>query len=379
MRSIFSSFVRPTSTLHFWRSADFSGTLFLPWSAADEMAPRCHLLGGSFASAIQACLAVVCVGTLIVKRHYEHPRRDWMVWFLDVLKQGCGSSVGHFANIYLSQVIAYTIRDADECQWYCFTYLVDCTLGITMNVFFLRLFERAVDRYPLTCRIMKFGDYGDPPQLHYFVMQLVAWVSIVVTVKAIILSLMLHVLLPINGFIAYLFTAFEGHARLELVMVMVIIPTVLNTLAFWVTDTFLKRQFGFSEHMPLRTEDDDGDDDDFDRHLVDEMNLELTIVSDKSNPPSFPKSPKGKTNCALPLPASRFSSASPPNFSSRVLRPWSDTVCVQFAMEVFGLAIPMRSRPCSSTLVCSLSGLCSSLLRGLAALRGARPPRLRCM
>lgn len=48
----------------------------------------CHLLGGIFASFIQGCLALLCIGTLIIKRQNEHPRRDWLVWFLDVMKQG---------------------------------------------------------------------------------------------------------------------------------------------------------------------------------------------------------------------------------------------------------------------------------------------------
>jgi hypothetical protein len=204
---------------------------------------RCRLLGGLFASCIQASLALLCIAMLVVKRQYEHPRRDWYVWFLDVMKQGMGSSFGHFSNIYLSQVIAYTISDADECQWYCFTYIVDCTFGTAINLFFLRIFERMVEQNPVTSRIFRFGDYGDPPQLTIFFVQLVVWLLIVTSVKLLILTTLLNFLLPINSWINYIFTGISDNAELELIVVMILVPTLLNSVQFWVTDTFLKKHF----------------------------------------------------------------------------------------------------------------------------------------
>jgi hypothetical protein len=49
---------------------------------------KCHLLGGTFSTFVQASLGVICISALIVKRHNEVPQRDWFVWFLDVMKQG---------------------------------------------------------------------------------------------------------------------------------------------------------------------------------------------------------------------------------------------------------------------------------------------------
>lgn len=222
--------------------------------------PRCHLLGGLFAIFIQVSLALVAVATLIVKRQYEHPRRDWYVWFLDIGKQGIGSAVGHFANIYLSQFIAYQVPDADECQWYCFTYIVDCTVGLGMNIAFLRIFEKCL----LNCKdpehnIVIFGDYGDPPNIMKWLLQLGIWLTIVVSVKIIILSLLIHILLPINTIIAYIFVVFVPWPEVELILVMILIPAGMhdlgtiapsstahrsvgmNVLQFWITDTFLQR------------------------------------------------------------------------------------------------------------------------------------------
>ena len=161
------------------------------------------------------------------------------MWFLDVIKQGIGSSFGHFANIFLSVVIADTLTDADECQWYGLTYVVDSTIGTAINLSLLRIFEHIVRRNP-HCTKMNFGEYGNPPQLTIFFPQLCVWLTIVLLGKSMILFCMFQLIDPLNTFISRLFKIFHDQPRLELVVVMIIIPTILNTVQFWVTDTFLK-------------------------------------------------------------------------------------------------------------------------------------------
>lgn len=199
---------------------------------------ECHLLGGFFASFVQACLGVLCISALIIKRHNEVPKRDWYVWFLDVTKQGMGASFGHFANIFLSMIIASILDHADECQWYSLTFVVDSTIGTVLNLTFLRLFGLCMQRLP-QCTIMNMGDYGDPPQLWIYIPQLLVWLLIVSFVKALTVLAMIPCLEQLNSFVRYLFRVFDGEPQLELVVVMIIIPTVLNTLQFWITDTFL--------------------------------------------------------------------------------------------------------------------------------------------
>jgi hypothetical protein len=49
---------------------------------------KCLLLGGLFSTLVQVSLGVICILALVIKRNNEVPRRDWDVWFLDVMKQG---------------------------------------------------------------------------------------------------------------------------------------------------------------------------------------------------------------------------------------------------------------------------------------------------
>ena len=49
---------------------------------------------------------------------------------------------------------------------------------------------------------------------------------------------------PLHFFGEMILLPFEGHPELELVMIMIIIPLVLNSLIFWITDSFLKNDKG---------------------------------------------------------------------------------------------------------------------------------------
>lgn len=154
--------------------------------------------------------------------------------------------------------IAGTITDADECQWYCLTFVVDATVGTAINLVLLTCFEQQVQRNP-NCSVMKFGEYGDPPQLSIWFPQLMVWLGIVVVAKVITLLLLFQFLAPLDVLISAIFAIFHGHPELELVTVMIVIPTIMNIMQFWVTDTFLKRQ-------PLSGED--GADSDLDEELI---------------------------------------------------------------------------------------------------------------
>lgn len=204
---------------------------------------HCTLLGGQFAAFIQASLAILCIATLIVKRQYENPRRELFIWFLDVMKQGIGSSFGHFSNIYLSILISNSLPEySDQCQWYGLTYIIDCSFGTLWNLLCLQCLELCILRNPFLFRLFNFGDYGNPPQFTIFIIQLLVWLVFVITGKLLIIAFMYHFLLPINTLMSYLFWPLKEFPELELVLVMVLIPTVLNIFQFWITDAFIKRQ-----------------------------------------------------------------------------------------------------------------------------------------
>lgn len=199
---------------------------------------ECQLIQGGFALFIQFILGSLCIGTLVIKRLTEIPRRPWDIWSFDALKQGIGATFGHFANIILS-VLLVTDVPVDECQWYCLSYLVDATLGITMNLLLLTAFEWMLRHQP-NCSHLKFGDYGDPPSIRLFIAQLSIWLTIVLFTKVVTYSIQLHYSIQLEALMAYLLSGVSEDPKLELVMVMIVIPMTVNSLQFWLTDMFLK-------------------------------------------------------------------------------------------------------------------------------------------
>lgn len=205
-----------------------------------QPAGTCRLLGGSFASFVQVCLATLCITTLAFKRYGEVPQRPWVVWALDVGKQSVGSSFGHFSNIFLSEIIATAITGGDECQWYCLSFVLDSTLGTFVNLSLLHFVESIIRSRP-SLYYLQFGDYGDPPSLGRWTAQLGIWLALVVVGKIICVSILVKFSVSLDMMISYLFQNLRSSPQTELIVVMIIVPGIFNIISFWITDTFLKQ------------------------------------------------------------------------------------------------------------------------------------------
>lgn len=204
---------------------------------------KCLLIGGIFSNMVQLVLASVCVTTLLVKRHFERPQRDWLIWFYDFMKQGFGSGLGHVTNIIISSRIAGSQGEVDECQWYFVVYITDATMGTFLNISMLIFSEHIAGKFHTdTAEALKnCGDYGDPPKMSIFGTQLLLWLAIVVVGKVIVFSVLFQVDQPLNFYVGLIFDHFEGQRHLELLVVMIIVPFLVNIVQFWVQDTFLKK------------------------------------------------------------------------------------------------------------------------------------------
>ena len=180
---------------------------------------------------------VTCVVTLLYKRATEHPQREWIIWFLDVGKQGIGSSLGHMSNIFMATIISLN-ANADECEWYCVCYLTDVTLGTFINLSFLTITEYALLNSRTNLALFRFGDYGNPPNFCVWVIQLIIWLIIIMLTKIIIAIFLVFASQVLNYGIQYLFYYIAQYPRVELILVMIVIPFVFNIMAFWITDRY---------------------------------------------------------------------------------------------------------------------------------------------
>jgi hypothetical protein len=121
----------------------------------------------------------------------------------------------------------------DECVWYFLNFVSDCTLGMIVSIAFLRLQQELA--FSLNwLNLQDSGDYGNPPSYRVWFLQLISWVFIILFSKAIVLSVLIASAVPLGTFGDLLFEPLQDFPFAELFLVMVIFPSFLNVIQFWV-------------------------------------------------------------------------------------------------------------------------------------------------
>jgi len=192
-------------------------------------------LNDNFGLVVQGILAAVAFSTLILKRLREPPsdRRPVLIWFFDTSKQAVGALLVHFANIFLAGLFK-----GDPCTWYLINFLLDSTLGLVIIYLCLQIMQVIVKIYQWES--LRFGEYGNPPQCRAWAGQCVLYLCAVIVEKATItLLVQANFWVEVRKFILL---PVKNHPKVELAIVMLIVPFVFNAIMFWVVDNFLMRK-----------------------------------------------------------------------------------------------------------------------------------------
>lgn len=192
-------------------------------------------LTDKFGVLIQGLLGIVAFSTLMLKRFREPRgvRRPWRIWFYDTSKQAIGSLFIHFANVFLS-----TFTKEDPCSLYLMNFLLDATLGMLVIWLALKLVSKLVEYKQWT--VLVLGEYGDPPQAAAWLGQCGIYLLIMVLEKGVV-SLVL--LIPGWSDLQEVLLDYIANPQLELVLVMLIVPFIVNAIMFWVVDSLMMRKF----------------------------------------------------------------------------------------------------------------------------------------
>ncbi|XP_015238017.1 PREDICTED: store-operated calcium entry regulator STIMATE-like, partial [Cyprinodon variegatus] len=159
-------------------------------------------------------------------------RRPWRIWFFDTSKQAIGALFIHFANVFLS-----TLTEEDPCSLYLMNFLLDATLGMLVIWVAVKLVSRLVEIKQWS--LLQFGEYGDPPQAAAWLGQGGVYLLIMVLEKGVI-SLVL--LIPGWSKLQEVLLSYISNPQLELALVMLIVPFVVNAVMFWVVDSLTMRR-----------------------------------------------------------------------------------------------------------------------------------------
>ncbi|XP_075711201.1 store-operated calcium entry regulator STIMATE-like [Rhinoderma darwinii] len=184
---------------------------------------------------IQGVLAVVAFSTLMLKRWKEpkEERRPWRIWFYDTSKQAIGALFIHFTNVFLSE-----LTEEDPCSLYLMNFLLDATLGMLVIWLSVKVVSIIVEWRHYT--LLVFGEYGDPPQAAAWLGQCGLYLLIMIVEKTII-SLVL--LIPGWTKLQEILLNYIPDPKLELVLVMLVVPFIVNAIMFWLVDTLIMRKY----------------------------------------------------------------------------------------------------------------------------------------
>ena len=201
---------------------------------------RCTLLGGPFALFVQAGLAAAAIVTLVYKRQTERPRRAWTVWAFDASKQGFAGLLQHFVNLAFGVVFASQGR-ASECAWYLLNFTISVVCGVGILWAWMHAYRYVVERFRL--KLLRSGEYGNPPRWQPWLAQLLVWGFLASGEKAVTAVLVIVPLHPLLDTIAVAIERpFVPFPKLELLLVIVIAPVLLNALFFWLIDNIIMRK-----------------------------------------------------------------------------------------------------------------------------------------
>lgn len=159
----------------------------------------------------------------------------------DCSKQAIGALVAHMLNMVASASFAAGAED-NECLFYLVNFVVDCVIGLVLNLALMRGFEVCAVQCCQSSSL-ESGNYGDPPKLSVWLSQLTAWLWVVILSKAIIVfAFILPLKGPLYAVVEYMFAPIDKYPQLELLLIMIVIPLVLNVIVFWIQDQYLMQQ-----------------------------------------------------------------------------------------------------------------------------------------
>ncbi|CRL01788.1 CLUMA_CG015004, isoform A [Clunio marinus] len=191
---------------------------------------------------LQGLLAAIAFSCLIAKRFCEpsYRRRPWDIWWYDTSKQGIGAMVIHMTNVYLSPLFK-----GDPCTWYIINFLLDSTIGLFIIYIGIRIciYLAKVMHWDA----INFGEYGASKSWIYQ-----TWIYVFLMIIVKLLTTLIIQMDYWNDVKNLILSPFKN-PKLEVVVVMLIIPFFVNVLLFWVTDNFLMRnKKSFLGHHQLR-------------------------------------------------------------------------------------------------------------------------------
>lgn len=140
----------------------------------------------------------------------------------------------HFINILFSEIFSGTV---DPCTLYLISFILDTSIGLLLIYVLIKLVLFVASK--LDIQSLNFGYYGEPTaKIRYWLHQTVAYIVILLIQKTVIIVILQsypRAWDQVRDLILYLMP----NKNVEVAMVILIIPFLVNIWVFWLTDNFL--------------------------------------------------------------------------------------------------------------------------------------------
>ncbi|CDI78072.1 hypothetical protein, conserved [Eimeria acervulina] len=130
------------------------------------------------------------------------------------------------------------VFEQDVCVWYWINIVVDTTLGVYVQYMLLQGARRLLKG----AACLEYGSYGSPPRWSACFAQAMSWQVFCLLMKIAASAFMLALQEPLVFIGSALLASLDTNPNAKLFVVMVATPLVMNSLQYWLTDSFIKNR-----------------------------------------------------------------------------------------------------------------------------------------
>ena len=199
----------------------------------------------------QFLLGFLTFSLLILKRYLEKPRRTWIIWFYDVLKQIISSFVLYSANIIFSYLLSNK-EDSDLCTIYFMNLFLGCFVGYYITRLYIIFFYYLKKKLNLE---MYFNEvYYEEIHLSnntkifklkkvVYITEIIFWTFVQLIWKFILLILFSYFRLIFIAFGEKCLKPFTD-IHIKSFMILCFFPLLFNGFYYWKLDSLIKIKKG---------------------------------------------------------------------------------------------------------------------------------------
>ncbi|KAF8767847.1 Store-operated calcium entry regulator like protein [Argiope bruennichi] len=145
-----------------------------------------------------------------------------------------GALVIHFANIFLAEFF-----QGDPCTWYIVSFLLDSSIGLFIIFIGIRLTQHISRRKGWDHLV--FGEYGKAPYVNAWLSQCAVYIMLML-IEKIFMTLIIQ--LKFWDQVRKIIMSPIKDPKVEVAIVVLIVPFIINVFMFWVVDNFLMQKHG---------------------------------------------------------------------------------------------------------------------------------------